>query len=113
MVWLNDRLVGEWQLGGTIRVNRLRIIRHEALIPESSIWQDSKKTGFIYINYIGARNCLWYTILPYWNWQERVGEVTPKHVFTSGDEAELFVNGRSLGRKKKGQYEYRLSLQLK
>ncbi len=30
------------------------------------------------------------------------------HVYTSGDEAELFLNGRSLGRKKKGQYEYRL-----
>jgi beta-galactosidase len=30
------------------------------------------------------------------------------HVFTSGDEAELFLNGKSLGRKKKGAYEYRL-----
>ena len=30
------------------------------------------------------------------------------HVLTSGDEAELFLNGKSLGRKKKGQYEYRL-----
>jgi beta-galactosidase len=47
-------------------------------------------------------------ILPHWNWPERVGEVTPVHVFTSGDEAELFLNGQSLGRKKKGQYEYRL-----
>jgi beta-galactosidase len=47
-------------------------------------------------------------LLPHWNWPERVGEVTPVHVFTSGDEAELFLNGRSLGRKKKGQYEYRL-----
>jgi beta-galactosidase len=47
-------------------------------------------------------------ILPHWNWPERTGEVTPVHVFTSGDEAELFLNGKSLGRKKKGQYEYRL-----
>lgn len=47
-------------------------------------------------------------ILPHWNWPERVGEVTPVHVFTSGDEAELFLNGKSLGRRKKGQYEYRL-----
>ena len=30
------------------------------------------------------------------------------HVFTSGDEAELFLNGTSLGRKRKGAYEYRL-----
>ena len=47
-------------------------------------------------------------ILPHWNWPERIGEVTPVHVFTSGDEAELFLDGKSLGRKKKGAYEYRL-----
>jgi len=47
-------------------------------------------------------------ILPHWNWAERVGEITPVHVFTSGDEAELFLNGKSLGKKKKAQYEYRL-----
>jgi beta-galactosidase len=47
-------------------------------------------------------------LLPHWNWPERVGQVTPVHVYTSGDEAELFLNGRSLGRKKKGEGEYRL-----
>ncbi len=47
-------------------------------------------------------------ILPHWNWPERIGLVTPVHVFTSGDEAELFLNGKSLGKKKKLPYEYRL-----
>ena len=47
-------------------------------------------------------------ILPHWNWPGRVGEITPVHVFTSGDEAELFLNGRSLGKKKKAAFEYRL-----
>jgi len=47
-------------------------------------------------------------ILPHWTWPGREGQVTPVHVFTSGDEAELFLNGKSLGRKKKGAYEYRL-----
>jgi beta-galactosidase len=47
-------------------------------------------------------------ILPHWNWRERVGQITPVHVFTSGDEAELFINGKSLGRKKKQQGEYRI-----
>lgn len=47
-------------------------------------------------------------ILPHWNWPERVGLVTPVHVFTSGDEAELFLNGVSLGRKKKQPLEARL-----
>lgn len=47
-------------------------------------------------------------ILPHWTWPDRVGQVTPVHVYTSGDEAELFLNGKSLGRKKKGGLEYRL-----
>ncbi|WP_244651424.1 MULTISPECIES: beta-galactosidase GalB [unclassified Lentimonas] len=47
-------------------------------------------------------------VLPHWTWPGREGEITPVHVFTSGDEAELFLNGKSLGRKKKGEYEYRL-----
>jgi beta-galactosidase len=47
-------------------------------------------------------------ILPHWTWPERVGQVTPVHVYTSGDEAELFLNGKSLGRKIKAAYEYRL-----
>ena len=47
-------------------------------------------------------------ILPHWNWPDRVGKVTPVHVYTSGDEAELFLNGQSMGRKKKGEFEYRL-----
>jgi beta-galactosidase len=46
-------------------------------------------------------------ILPHWNWHERKGLVTPVHVYTSGDEAELFLNGKSLGRKKKAEFEYR------
>ncbi len=47
-------------------------------------------------------------ILPHWNWSERTGQVTPVHVYTSGDEAELFLNGKSLGRKKRKPFEYRL-----
>jgi beta-galactosidase len=47
-------------------------------------------------------------IFPHWNWPERVGQVTPVHVYTSGDEAELFLNGTSLGRKQKQPFEYRL-----
>jgi len=47
-------------------------------------------------------------ILPHWNWPDRAGQVTPVHVYTSGDSAELFLNGKSLGLKTKGQYEYRL-----
>src|SRR5262249_7045780 len=47
-------------------------------------------------------------ILPHWNWPDRAGQVTPVHVYTSGDEAELFLNGKSLGRKKRELLQYRL-----
>ncbi len=46
-------------------------------------------------------------ILPHWTWPERQGQVTPIHVFSSADEAELFINGQSQGRRKKGAFEYR------
>ena len=35
-------------------------------------------------------------ILPHWNWPERVGKKTPVYVYTGGDSAELFLNGKSL-----------------
>ena len=46
-------------------------------------------------------------ILPHWTWPRREGLVTPVHVYTSGDEAELFLNGKSLGRKVKEGYRIR------
>jgi len=46
-------------------------------------------------------------ILPHWTWPGREGKITPVHVFSSADEAELFINGKSMGRKKRGPYEYR------
>ena len=46
-------------------------------------------------------------LLPHWTWPDRVGDATPVHVFSSGDEAELFVNGVSAGRQKRKQYAYR------
>ncbi|NWJ49460.1 MAG: glycoside hydrolase family 2 protein [Bacteroidetes bacterium] len=47
-------------------------------------------------------------ILPHWNFPNRIGEITPVFIYTSGDEAELFLNGKSLGRKRKQPLEYRL-----
>ena len=47
-------------------------------------------------------------LLPHWSWPGRDGQVTPVHLYTSGDEAELFLNGKSLGRKKRAPLTYRL-----
>jgi len=38
-------------------------------------------------------------LTPHWNWQE--GDSVPVFLYTDGDEAELFLNGKSLGRRKK------------
>lgn len=40
-------------------------------------------------------------ILPHWNFPDRIGKITPVFVYSSGDEVELFLNGESLGRKRK------------
>lgn len=40
-------------------------------------------------------------ILPHWNWKGREGEVTPVFVYTSYPSAELFINGKSQGKRTK------------
>ena len=39
-------------------------------------------------------------LLPHWNWPERAGKPVPVYAYASGDEAELFLNGKSQGRRK-------------
>ncbi|QTN31163.1 glycoside hydrolase family 2 protein [Akkermansiaceae bacterium] len=41
-------------------------------------------------------------ILPHWNWPGKDGTVIPVHAYTTGDEAELFLNGTSLGTRRIG-----------
>lgn len=41
-------------------------------------------------------------ILPHWNWSGREGKNVPVFVYTNGDSAELFLNGKSLGKRFKG-----------
>jgi len=40
-------------------------------------------------------------VLPHWNWEGREGQPIPVMVYTNADEVELFLNGQSLGRKKR------------
>ncbi|RME71850.1 MAG: DUF4982 domain-containing protein [Verrucomicrobia bacterium] len=40
-------------------------------------------------------------VLPHWNWEGREGEAIPVFCYTNCDEAELIVNGKSFGRKKR------------
>ena len=56
-----------------------------------------------YYNYRSQWNEDEHTIelTPHWNWEEHEGEPIPVFLYTDGDEAELFLNGKSLGKKSK------------
>ncbi len=41
-------------------------------------------------------------LLPHWNWTGKEGQMIPIMAYTNAEEVELFVNGKSLGRKKLG-----------
>ncbi len=49
-------------------------------------------------------------LLPHWNWSSMEGEEIPVIVYTNCEEAELFLNGKSLGKKVMGrdivEFEY-------
>ena len=42
-------------------------------------------------------------LLPHWNWKGLEGQDIPVYCYTNCDEAELFVNGKSMGKKVKGK----------
>lgn len=42
-------------------------------------------------------------VLPHWSWAGREGQPIPVMAYTNGEEVELFLNGQSLGRKRKGE----------
>ncbi len=46
-------------------------------------------------------------LMPHWNWAGREGQITPVQAYTNCTSAELFVNGRSYGKKTKGDKDYR------
>ncbi len=56
-----------------------------------------------YYNYRSLWNQKDHTmhLSPHWNWEGHEGDPIPVVLYTDGDEAELFLNGKSLGRRKK------------
>lgn len=51
-------------------------------------------------------------VLPHWTWPGREGEVTPVFVYTSYPSAELFVNGKSQGRREHNDSTYQTRYRL-
>ena len=41
-------------------------------------------------------------VLPHWNWEGSEGKTIPVYAYSNCDEVELFVNGKSMGKKTKG-----------
>jgi beta-galactosidase len=46
-------------------------------------------------------------LLPHWNWKGREGETTPVYVYSNCASVELFVNGKSQGKKENDENIYR------
>ncbi|MDO4629022.1 MAG: glycoside hydrolase family 2 TIM barrel-domain containing protein [Planctomycetia bacterium] len=57
-----------------------------------------KDRFFLYRSYWNKKDTTVH-VLPHWNWN--AGDNVPVYVYTNGDEVELFLNGRSLGKKQK------------
>lgn len=56
-----------------------------------------KDNFYLYQSYWGDQAKPMAHLLPHWNWPGREGLTTPVVCYTNGDEAELFVNGKSYG----------------
>jgi beta-galactosidase len=78
--------------------------------PYGSIWP-SKSSYFGIIDLAGIPKDRFYLyqskwsnkkvlhVLPHWNWEGKEGEVVPVYVYTNYPSAELFINGKSYGKK--------------
>ncbi len=79
-------------------------------------WKESRSSYFGIVDLTGVPKDRFYLyrshwnkqaetihVLPHWNWEGLEGKPVPVYVYTSGDRAELFLNGRSLGMRKKGE----------
>jgi beta-galactosidase len=47
-------------------------------------------------------------ILPHWNWEGREGQTIPVMAYSNAEEVELFLNGKSLGKKKRFSDEWEM-----
>jgi len=116
---------------GTTHRDSWRLIRDNAFLTGMYIW-----TGFDYLgeptpywwparsSYFGIidlagfpKDVYWFYqsewtdkdvlhIFPHWNWNP--GQAVDVWAFTNCDEVELFLNGKSLGRQKKGEADFNL-----
>ncbi|MBK0383893.1 DUF4982 domain-containing protein [Pedobacter sp. SD-b] len=56
-----------------------------------------KDRYFLYQSKWSAKKVL--HVLPHWNWEGKEGQIVPVYVYTNYPSAELFINGKSYGKK--------------
>ncbi len=42
-------------------------------------------------------------LLPHWNWEGKEGDIIPVYAYSNAEEVELFLNGKSMGKRVKGK----------
>ena len=93
-VWTGFDYLGELLL--IIRIG-------QAIAPCSvlSIWRVSPRIVTILYRSHWNKSAKTLHILPHWTWPGREGEVTPIFVYTNYPSAEVFINGKSQGKRTK------------
>jgi hypothetical protein len=100
---------------GRVRLDRLRLHRRADAFWG---WQDknsndwpSRSSYFGFIDLAGFPKDRYYLyqsqwttkpmvhLLPHWNWEGKEGQAIPVMAYSNAEEVELFLNGKSLGKK--------------
>jgi len=107
-VWTGFDYIGEpapyiAQGWGNFKPRKLAKDEESRIKFPSASWtsREFPRTGTTSIAAIGPPQKETIHILPHWNWPDRVGKNVPIYVYTGGDSAELFLNGKSLGKRTK------------
>ncbi len=103
-VWIGFDYLGEPTPYMSFSVKEMGLINKEALYSSYFGIVDlcgiPKDRYYLYKSYWNTKENTLH-ILPHWNWKGKEGTMVPVFVYTNGDFAELFLNGKSLGKKYK------------
>jgi beta-galactosidase len=92
-----------WRPASIISVSRVPTISHGRRTRRISAYSTSaayRKTELFFIRAAGPKENVLH-LLPHWNWPNRIGEDDSCPLLHSFETVELFLNGKSLGKKSK------------
>ena len=104
-VWTGTDYLGEPSPYRDQKVNGRNVTRREAARSSyfgiCDLLYFPKDRTYLYRSYWNKEAFTLHIVPDHWTFPERKGRKFPVYVYTSADEAELFLNGRSLGRRRK------------